>query len=126
MFEFNISSILSGVIGVILGIIVMVIVSKLGLNREKQKAKMLIEESSNKAENMLRQAALDGKQQVYELKLIAEKELKERKSEIQEMENKLLRREDSMNFRDETLLAKEKQIEDKNLNVTEKLNNLEK
>ncbi|MEG0177815.1 Rnase Y domain-containing protein, partial [Anaerorhabdus sp.] len=102
MFEFNISSILSGVIGVILGIIVMVIVSKLGLNREKQKAKMLIEESSNKAENMLRQAALDGKQQVYELKLIAEKELKERKSEIQEMENKLLRREDSMNFRDET------------------------
>ncbi|MEG0563470.1 Rnase Y domain-containing protein, partial [Anaerorhabdus sp.] len=126
MFEFNISSILSGVIGVILGIIVMVIVSKLGLNREKQKAKMLIEESSNKAENMLRQAALDGKQQVYELKLIAEKELKERKSEIQEMENKLLRREDSMNFRDETLLTKEKQIEEKNLNVTEKLNNLEK
>ncbi|SJZ78571.1 ribonuclease Y [Anaerorhabdus furcosa] len=123
---FNISSILSGVIGVVLGIIIMIVVSKIGLNREKQKAKLLIEESSSKAESMLRQAALDGKQQAYELKLQAEKELKEKKTEIQEMENKLLRREDSMNFRDETLLAKEKQIEEKNLNVTEKLNNLEK
>ncbi|MEG0077203.1 ribonuclease Y [Anaerorhabdus sp.] len=126
MIEFNISSILSGVIGVVLGVIVMIIASKIGLNREKQKAKLLIEESSSKAESMLRQAALDGKQQAYELKLQAEKELKEKKTEIQEMENKLLRREDSMNFRDETLLTKEKQIEEKNLNVTEKLNNLEK
>ncbi|MEG0564566.1 Rnase Y domain-containing protein, partial [Anaerorhabdus sp.] len=123
---FNSSSILSGIIGVLLGILIMFALGKLGLNREKQKAKLLVEESSSKAESILRQAALDGKQQVYELKLQAEKELKERKAEIQEMENKLLRREDSMNFRDETLLAKEKQVDDKNQLVAEKLSNLEK
>lgn len=123
---FNSSSILSGIIGVVLGILIMFALGKLGLNREKQKAKLLVEESSSKAESILRQAALDGKQQVYELKLQAEKELKERKAEIQEMENKLLRREDSMNFRDETLLAKEKQVDDKNQLVAEKLSNLDK
>ncbi len=124
--EFTEMSILSGIIGVLLGIILMFILGRLGLNRAKQKSKLMLDESASKAENILRQATLDGKQQVYEMKLDAEKDIKEKKSEIQEAENKLLRREDSMNFRDETLLAKEKQIDDKNHQVTEKLNNLEK
>lgn len=122
----NISSILSGVIGVVLGIIIMIVLGRLGLNREKQKAKMLLEESTLKAESVIRQATLNGKQQAYEMKLQAEKEIKEKKNEIQDMENKLIRREDSMNFRDETLLAKEKQLDVRNNQVTEKLTNLEK
>lgn len=120
------NSILFCIIGVVLGIIISTIINRLGFNSQQKKAKILIEESTVKAESILRQATLDGKQQAYELKLQADKEIKERKSEIQQIENKLQRREDSMNFRDETLLAKERQIDAKNEKITDKLDNLDK
>lgn len=119
-------SVFSLIIGIIVGVVLMVIMGRLGLNREQQKAKLIMEEATMKAETTIRQATLDGKQQVYEMKLQAEKEIKERKSEVAELENKIMRREDSINFRDETLIAKEKQIDEKNRQVTDKLCNLEK
>lgn len=47
---------------------------------------------------MVKQAVLDGRTQAHELKIAAEKEIKERKQEVTDMENKLLRREDNLNF----------------------------
>jgi len=119
-------SILSGIVGVALGMFGMMALSRLGYNKAMQKSTVLIEEANAKAEHIERQAVLDGKTQAYELKLVAEKEIKERKQELQEQENKLLRREDNLNFRDETLTSKEKQIDQKNTQLTEKLNVLEK
>ena len=119
-------SILSGIGGLAVGVVIMMITSRLGLNRDQQKAKLLLEEAQIKSENLVRQAVLDGRTQAYELKLAAEKEVKERKQELQDKENKLTRREDNLNFRDETLTAKEKQIENKNSQITDKLNVLEK
>jgi len=119
-------SILAGISGFALGLIVMVLVSKLGLNRNQQKASLLIDEANIKADNLVRQAVLEGKTQAYELKLAAEKENKERRQEIQDLENKMARREDNLHFREETLSSKEKQLDDKNKQLTEKLSVLEK
>ena len=117
---------LAGILGITLGYILMVVLSKLGLNRDQQKAKLILDEANIKAEGMVRQAVLDGKTQVYDLKLAAEKELKEQRRELQDHEQKLSRREDTLNFRDETLTSKEKQIDEKNRQITDKLSNLEK
>lgn len=119
-------SILAGISGFALGLIVMVLVSKLGLNRNQQKASLLIDEANIKADNLVRQAVLEGKTQAYELKLAAEKENKERRQEIQDLDNKMARREDNLHFREETLSSKEKQLDDKNKQLTEKLSVLEK
>ncbi|NLC96601.1 MAG: ribonuclease Y [Erysipelotrichaceae bacterium] len=119
-------SILVGAIGIMIGIIIMIIAGRLGISSAKAIAKNTIEESNIKADSIIRQATLDGKQQVYELKLQAEKEIKEAKSSLQNSENKLLRREDTLNMRDETLLSKERQIDEKDRLVTSKLTNLEK
>jgi ribonuclease Y len=102
------SSILFGSVGLVIGVIIMVVMSKLGLNKNQQKANLIIKEAEIEAENARRQAVIDGKNQAYELKLAAEKELKERRQEITELENKLMRREDTLNFRDEKLTTKEK------------------
>ena len=126
MREILIYSILSGIAGFAIGIIIMIMLSKLGLNRDQQKASLILEEAAIKSENMVRQAVLDGKTQVYELKLAAEKEIKDRRSEVLEFENKLSRREDNLNFRDESLTNKEKQIEEKNKQLTEKYSVLER
>lgn len=119
-------SVLSGIAGFAIGIVIMIMLSKLGLNRDQQKARLIMEEAAIKSENMVRQAVLDGKTQVYELKLAAEKEIKDRRSEVSDYENKLSRREDNLNFRDEGLTHKEKQIEEKNKQLTEKYSVLER
>lgn len=116
---------LSVLAGLAVGILLMVIVSKAGLNKDKIKAEKLLQEANVKAENTVKQAILDGKTQSHELKIAAEKEIKERKAEVSEMENKLLRREDNLNFRDETLTQKEQQIDLKNNQLTKKMSELE-
>ncbi len=119
-------SFLFGIGGIFVGVALSMVASKIGLNRANQKAQMLMEDAQREAENTVRQAILDGRTQVYELKLEAEKEVKEGKIEIQDMEAKLTRREDNLNYRDETLTEKEKQLEIKNQKVSDRLTVLEK
>lgn len=119
-------SILIGIVGIVLGIIIRMVMEKMGLAKAKASAQTVLDEANNKAENIVRQATLDGKQQIYELKLEAEKQIKAKQQEIVDMENKLIRREDNLNFRDETITHKEKQLEDKNRIVQDKIANLDK
>ena len=126
MGEFTYFFVLASIGGFALGIIIMIMYSKLGLNRDQQKAKLILEEANIKSDSTLRQAILDAKTQTYDLKLAAEKEIKESKQTLQDVELKLNRREDSLNFRSETLTSKEKELDLRNNQVTEKLNVLEK
>ena len=80
--EMLLATILSGFVGFTIGIILMVIFSKLELNKNQQKSKLILEEAALKADNTVRQAVLEGKTQAYELTLAAEKEIKQRRSEI--------------------------------------------
>lgn len=112
---------LSVLTGLAVGILIMVIISKAGLNKDQQKATMLLKEAESKADSVVKQAVLDGRTQAHELKIAAEKEIKERKQEVTDMENKLLRREDNLNFRDETLTSKEKQIDVKSAQLADKM-----
>ena len=116
---------LSGIAGIVLGITVMWVRSKAGLNKNEQKASDILKEAKSKADNLVKQAILDGRTQTHEMKLAAEKEIKERKQEVMEMESKLLRREDNLNFRDETLTSKEQQIDQKNNQLTKKMSELD-
>ena len=99
--------------GLLVGIIVMNIMSKIGLNKIQQKSELVIKESNIEADAVKRQAVLDGKNAAYELKLYAEKEIKKQRQEITDLENRLARRDDNLNFREEKLHNKEKQVDDK-------------
>lgn len=121
----NLMVVASGLTGLALGVLVMVIIAKAGLNKNQQKADLLLKEAQSKADTMVKQAVLDGRTQAHELKIAAEKEIKDRKAEVTDMENKLLRREDNLNFRDETLTSKEKQLDAKNVQLSEKMSRLD-
>lgn len=112
---------LSVLAGLAVGILIMMVISRAGLNKNQQKASMVLKEAETKADSVVKQAVLDGRTQAHELKIAAEKEIKERRQEITDMENKLLRREDNLNFRDETLTSKEKQIDLKNAQLADKM-----
>lgn len=99
--------------GLIVGIIVMNVMSKIGLNKNQQKAELVIKEANIEADAVKRQAVLDGRSAAYELKLNAEKEIKKQRQEVTDLENRLVRRDDNLNFREEKLHNKEKQVDDK-------------
>ncbi len=120
------AAILAGVVGIVIGIVVMTISNKNGLNRATTESKSILEEANAKAENIRNQAILDGKQQVYELKQKSEKEIRDEKNRMQQSENKLLRREDTLNFREENLSAKEKKVEERSKQAESRLMDIDK
>ena len=117
--------VLSGILGLIIGAVLMIARSKAGLDKNQQKAEQILKEAQIESESKVKQAVLDGKTQVHDLRVEAEKEIKERKQEAMEFEHKLLRREDNLNFRDEAINQKERQISDKLQKVTDKLSVLD-
>lgn len=119
-------SVISGIVCFILGVIVMLVFSRIGLNKDQARGESLVKEAKMEADNLVRQAVLDGKQQAHEIRLEAEKDIKEKKQEQNDIEMKLSRREDTLNFRDENLTNKEKQLEEKVRKADQKLVNLDK
>jgi len=116
---------LSGIAGIAVGVLVMMGISRAGLNKNEQKAEQLLKEAQIEADAKIKQAVLEGKTQAHDLRIVAEKEIKDRKQETMQFENKLLRREDNLNFRDEALTQKEKQISDKLQKANDKLASLD-
>ena len=109
----NIYAILAGVVGIVVGIIIMMIAGKAGLDRARNEAKTILKESKSKAENIVNQAKIDGKQQAFELKRQADREIKSRENRIQQTENKLTRDLDRLSLREETLNTKKKKLDEK-------------
>ena len=105
--------IIAGIVGVIIGVGIMWAMAKSGLDRNTTRSRLIIDEANSKAETIVRQADLDGQQKVYEMKMKAEKELKDQRSKVQSIENRLLRREDSLNFREQNLSNTEKKLAEK-------------
>ena len=116
---------LSLIAGLAFGIVIMFLVSKAGLNKDQQKAEKILRDAQMDADAKIKQAVLDGKTQAHELRVEAEKEIKEKKQDAMNFENKLIRREDSLNFREEALMQKERQMNDKMQKVADKLSSLD-
>jgi ribonuclease Y len=116
---------LSGIVGLALGIFGMVAYSKAGLNRNQQQAEQILQKADSDAEAKLKQAVLDGKTQVHDMKVAAEKEIKVRQQEVLDKENKLNRREDGLQFKEEALAAKDKDLSAQLKKVNDRLAGLD-
>ncbi len=118
--------VLSIFIGLVVGAIAILFYNSAVGRNAKKEAQKILDEANNQAKNTVKQAVLDGKTQVYDLKLQAEKEIKEKRSEVIDHENKLQRREDSLNFRDENLTQKERKLDEKLRKAEDKAAQLDK
>lgn len=96
-----------------------------GKNATKN-AKKIIKDAENKSEHLLKTAQLDAKQAAYELRLEAEKEIKEKKNELTQSENKLFQREQAIDRRDMALIDKENNLEAKNEEANKRLKDLQR
>lgn len=119
-------SILVGISGFVIGLVLMIGLYRLSILKAKKEKESVIASSKMEAEKIVREAHLEGKTQVYELKLAAEKENKERRTELTNYETRLERRENQLLLREKTFLTNEKKLEDRTNTLNQKYNQLEK
>ncbi|MBN2605511.1 MAG: ribonuclease Y [Bacilli bacterium] len=112
-------------IGTVGGFILRIIVVDRGFNKARQKANLLIEEATKLADKNKKQVLLETKQEIHNLKLEFEKQLKERKAEVAVLENKLLQREQTMDRRSSNLDKRESNLDVKEETIERRKQSLE-
>ncbi|MCR5505561.1 MAG: ribonuclease Y [Bacilli bacterium] len=118
--------ILCAVIGIGLGILIVLLVPFFKNKRAEKNASKILREAEIKAEHITKNAQLDGKQAVYEMKQEANKEIQERKQEVVAQEKNLLQREQNIDRRDGQLTQKENAIDEKNEVLNRRLKEMDK
>ena len=118
--------IICAIAGILLGAGIILFIPVFKKSRSNKNAQKIIRDAEIKAEHITKNAQLDGKQAVYEMKQEANKEIHERKQEVINQENKLAQREQSIDRRDAALLQKETALEQKNDLLTRRLKDMDK
>ncbi len=120
-------------LGTVSGFFLRIMVVERGLNKARQKVNHLIEDAEKQANKHRNEVLLETKQDIHNLKLDFDKQVKERKSEVSATENKLMQREQTMDRRTSNLDKreinldkKEEVIERRKQSLDDKNNRLDK
>ena len=100
-------SILLVLIGLFVGIIAMIILNSVKTFAATKKAQGLIKDAKKEADKIKRDSILEAKEENHKLKIQLDKETKEKKQEIKELEDRLQAREDSIDRRDQNMQKRE-------------------
>ncbi|MFK5883683.1 MAG: ribonuclease Y [Candidatus Izemoplasma sp.] len=112
-------------IGLFFGVIFRGIFVEKGFNKAQLKAKLLIDDAQKLADKNKKQTLLETRQEIHNLKLDADKLIKERKGEVNVLENKLLQREQTLDRRSSNLDKRESNLDRKEENLEQKKQSLE-
>ncbi|MCF7926099.1 MAG: ribonuclease Y [Candidatus Izimaplasma sp.] len=115
------------VVGTMAGFSLSIYIGERGLFKARQKAESIIEDAKKDADRSKKEVLLEAKKEVHNMKLDFDKRAKERKDELDTMDNKLLRREQSLDNRsanldkrDANLDSKEQTIESQKQSINDK------
>ncbi len=109
-------------IGAVVGIFVFKTIIKKKINNAKDSASSIIDNAHLEAKTILKEARLSAQEESLKIKTDTENELKERRIEIEKLNNRFLQREEFINNREQNLDKKNEALE----NFKEKLENQEK
>ena len=118
-------SILLVLVGLIVGIIIMFIINVIRKNSATNKAENIIEKAKLDGEKIKKDYILEAKEETNNLKIKAEEEIKEKKQELKESENRLLTREENIDRRDQNLQKRENLLDEKEQNLLNKQNDIQ-
>ena len=106
-------SILLVVVGLLVGAFIMIIVNKLKVSAAQKEADKLIQDAKKEAEKAKRDGILELKEESYKLKNQTDAEIKEKKKELNDLNQRIDNREKSLDKRDELLTEREKNLDQK-------------
>ena len=111
--EVIVSSLLSLIVGGLIGFIIRVAIVEKGFQNAKNKSQGIIDNAFSQAERIKKEKLLEAKQEIYNLKQDNEKILKEKRHEVQVIENKLHQREELLERRSSNLDKRELNLDRK-------------
>ena len=111
--EIIISSLLGLIVGGLVGFIIRVAVVEKGFQTAKNKSQTVIDNAFSQAERIKKEKLLEAKQEIYHLNQNNDKILKERRKEVQLIENKLHQREELIERRSANLDKREVNLDRK-------------
>ena len=111
--EFTKSSILTLMIGLIIGAVIVFVIFKKKNKKRVKKANKLIDEAKKEADKQKRDTLLELKEESFRLKQQTDAEIKEKKAEIKQNEERLMSRENNLDKREEMLQKRDASLDEK-------------
>ncbi|WP_027408760.1 ribonuclease Y [Anoxybacteroides tepidamans] len=108
-----ISALLSLVVGAVVGFLVRKTIAEAKIGGAQMAANQILEEAKREADALKKEALLEAKDEIHKLRTEAERDIRDRRSELQKQENRLLQREENLDRKDETLNKREALLEKK-------------
>ena len=106
-------SILLVVVGLLVGAFIMIVINKLRVSAAQKEADKLIQDAKREAEKAKRDGILELKEESYKLKNQTDVEIKEKKKELNDLNQRIDNREKSLDKRDELLTERERNLDQK-------------
>lgn len=113
------------IIGLVAGYFIRVKLHEKSFSRTKNEAEKIIAMAETDAEKKKRDALTEAKQEIASMKADADRDIKERRSAVVDLENKLNQREDTLDRRSINLDRREEMLNAKENKIDEKKNELE-
>lgn len=113
IWQFLLTLVLLTFLSVILGYIVRVMFYEHGLKKTNNMFKQIISDGEKEAEKLKKDYLAEGKQEIANLKNEADKEIRDRKQVVVDLENKLNQREDNLERRSSNLDRREEMLDNK-------------
>ena len=99
------------IVGLFVGAFIMILINKLKVSAAQKEAEKIIQDDKKEAEKAKRDGVLELKEESYKLKNQTDTEIKEKKKELNELNQRIDNREKSLDKRDELLTEREKNLE---------------
>lgn len=118
--------ILALAIGLLVGYILRKNIAEKTIGSAETKARNLVLDAENKAETIKKEMTLEAKEEIYRMRSEAERDVRERRGELQRQEKRLNQKEDYIDKKVENIERKEESITNKENNLIEKGKELDK
>lgn len=124
--QYILVSLISILLGSVIGFIVRMIIAKSRLDSAEKRAEIILREAKLEAEAQKKELLLEGKTFLIQERNNFEKETKERRIELQRSERRIIQKEEQLEKKINEVERKEKIIADKEKNIAEKLEEIAK
>ncbi|MGM9986483.1 MAG: ribonuclease Y [Bacillaceae bacterium] len=120
-----ISSLLGLVVGTFVGFYVRKSIAEAKINGATNAANKILEDARRESDRLQKEALLEAKDEIHQLRLDAESDLRNRRNELQKQENRLMQREENLDRKDEALEKRESTLERKENSLIQKQQQVE-
>lgn len=106
-----ISALLALIVGVVVGFYVRKSIAEQKIQGARSAADQIVEDAKREAESLKKEALLEAKDEIHKLRTEAERDIRDRRSELQKQENRLMQKEENLDRKDESLDKREVALE---------------